>query len=322
MRINPYRTQLGAWVPNGVLEITSIGTAAKLLYGRLCQFAGERGYCWPSIGTLARTIAVTRTTTKKAIKELEAAKLIEVVHRQDKEGDDASNLYYFLDHPALHTRMLQEFAGSGPETDLPQKLPHTGQKLAPKRFKEEIQIQTTTPPGSSSTVRLHQPTLVIPEAIMELIPPEKRSRRHLTILSAALAVAGEQITAFNIRRALQAATSHDPWGMVMSMLGDLSDNNDWYREIREREIAEIENRANAISHRQHEAEAEQRRHLLDLKRQARLTQIMESLSDTDRQEIEGAAKHECERIGVPLSSTILRASVLNILEERYHSCAL
>lgn len=137
-------------VPNGIAELTTIGTAAKLVYGRLCQFAGSRGYCWPAISTLSCAIGVTRTTTKKAIKELVAEKLIEVVGRINEDGDATSNLYYFLDHPVLNTAPLMEDGQGRPESGLPQKQPDLGQNLPSKRIKEENHKKTTTSAVSSS----------------------------------------------------------------------------------------------------------------------------------------------------------------------------
>ncbi len=129
MRINPYKTQLGSFLPNGILELLTIGSTAKLLYGRLCQYAGEKGYCWPAISTLAVAIGCSKTTVKKAIKELLDANLIEVEHRFSEDGDATSNLYFFLDHAALY---IHPFPGGQVSTP-PQSLSApSGSETAPK----------------------------------------------------------------------------------------------------------------------------------------------------------------------------------------------
>jgi hypothetical protein len=79
----------------------------------------------------------------------------------------------------------------------------------------------------------------IPESILSMVPENKREDKELSKVSAALSVAGEDIVAFNIARALSKAKNKDPWGMVASMLTDLAKNNDWYAVDRER-IAEKE----------------------------------------------------------------------------------
>ena len=220
---------------------------------------------------------MTRTTTKKAINELEAEKLIEVVARRDEEGDCTSNVYYFLDHPVLHTKPLREPDRGGPEsglprseTGLPQKLAHPGQNLAPKRFKEENHLKTTTtlgPPareeasdatvGSSSPPALPpQPTPSIPKAILDLIPEAKRTSRHMSILAATLAVQSEEIVADGISRAITAAKSPDPWGMVMRMLVDMAAGCDWYAEEREQQAIQAERQESITRRRQKVTEAD------------------------------------------------------------------
>jgi hypothetical protein len=115
-RINPFRTQLGLFLPNGIAELETIGPAAKLIYGRLLQFAGQKGYCWPAVATIAAAVKISKSSAKTALKELEAEKLIEVEQRTSPDGDNASNYYYFLSHPALHAHPLD---GGGSESDPP-----------------------------------------------------------------------------------------------------------------------------------------------------------------------------------------------------------
>lgn len=120
MRINPFKTQIGSLLPNGIMELTTINSSAKLIYGRLCQFAGDKGYCWPAIPTLADSVGCSETTVKNAIKELKESKLIEVVHRNSSNGDASSNLYFFLDHAALHVHPINSGGRTFPDPPPPE----------------------------------------------------------------------------------------------------------------------------------------------------------------------------------------------------------
>lgn len=151
MRINPYKTQLGSFLPNGIMTLTTIGSTGKLIYGRLCQFAGEKGYCWPAISTLAFAIGCSKTTVKKAIKELLGEKLIEVEHRFSEDGDATSNLYFFLDHPALHIHPLN----GGPVSASPPSvsaLPRAGADL------KENQLRSKDNSKGSSNSKTREPS--------------------------------------------------------------------------------------------------------------------------------------------------------------------
>lgn len=101
-RINPYCTQVGVFVPIGLLESGEIGPIAKLIYARLCLFAGADGFCWPSIQTLAAAVGVCRSTAKTGLKQLMEAGLVEAEQRHNSTGESETNFYFFLDHPLLH----------------------------------------------------------------------------------------------------------------------------------------------------------------------------------------------------------------------------
>jgi Helix-turn-helix domain len=156
MRINPYKTQLGSFLPNGIMKLTSIGSTAKLIYGRLCQYAGEKGYCWPAISTLADAIGCSKTTVKKAIKELQDANLIEVEHRYSEDGDATSNLYYFLDHDALHIHPL----GGGQDSAPPQSVSVLPRSATARK---ENHLRETKNLKSSSNTHAHKKFAAAPK---------------------------------------------------------------------------------------------------------------------------------------------------------------
>lgn len=143
MRVNLFKTLLGAFLPNGLLEMKEIGAAAKLAYGRLLQYAGERGYCWPSYNTLAGALGMSRSTAIRAVAELVSEHLIEVEPRVSESGDNSSNVFFFLDHAALHSGRLGSSNLTPPSSVLP---PLGGVRMPPKKnHKKKIQINRGAP---------------------------------------------------------------------------------------------------------------------------------------------------------------------------------
>jgi len=93
-RINPYKLFVGSFIPNWLLERTDISDSAKLLYARLSQYAGENGYAFPLIETLAKETGASVATVKRGLTELKDHGLIESQQR----GLGQSNVYFFLAH--------------------------------------------------------------------------------------------------------------------------------------------------------------------------------------------------------------------------------
>jgi len=102
MRINPYRTFVGSFIPNGLLKYKGVSSTAKLLWARLAQYAGKNGVAWPSQDSLAEEIGVSVTTIKRFMKELIDDGFIECEKPLglDRLGHK-TNRYYFLNHPCL-----------------------------------------------------------------------------------------------------------------------------------------------------------------------------------------------------------------------------
>ncbi len=88
----------GAMVPNWLLCRRELSQGAKLCYARLCQHAGEKGYCWPGQEILAAELGVGERQVRSYLHELRGFALISVEQR----GLKKSNRYFFLDHPWIH----------------------------------------------------------------------------------------------------------------------------------------------------------------------------------------------------------------------------
>jgi hypothetical protein len=73
---NPWKMLVGAFVPKALMEYPRLSPAAKLIYGRLSQHAGEDGKCHPSQKKLAKECALGHTEVGTCIGRLESHKFI------------------------------------------------------------------------------------------------------------------------------------------------------------------------------------------------------------------------------------------------------
>ncbi len=96
---NPHRRFNGVFVPLGLLRCREIGDGAKLLYGRLCLFAGKDSDCFAERTELAKEMGLSVATIGRQLEELVDAKFIRRVRR----GRGQTALCQFLWHPALES---------------------------------------------------------------------------------------------------------------------------------------------------------------------------------------------------------------------------
>ena len=66
---------------------------SKLVYMYLKDRANKDGQCWPAIQTIGRDLGPSRSTVKRALKELEQAALLKKQGRKRENRGDTSNLY-------------------------------------------------------------------------------------------------------------------------------------------------------------------------------------------------------------------------------------
>jgi len=94
---NPYNKFQGSFVPNVIMECRELSQSAKLLWGRLVQYSGRDGRCFPSISALAKGVGLSEDRTRKIIAELRDKKFILVT----KTGRSGVNSYKFLENDIL-----------------------------------------------------------------------------------------------------------------------------------------------------------------------------------------------------------------------------
>lgn len=95
---NPWRLFIGCIIPNAISRSTELSSTAKLVFGKLCQYAGQNGQAYPSYKTLAGDVGVERRQAIRAVKELVDYGLIKPVGRRKGDGGFTSNIYAFLWH--------------------------------------------------------------------------------------------------------------------------------------------------------------------------------------------------------------------------------
>ena len=69
---------------------------SKLVYMYLKDRANKDGQCWPAIQTIGRDLGLSRSTVKRALKDLEQAALLTRLGRKRENKGDTSNLYSIL----------------------------------------------------------------------------------------------------------------------------------------------------------------------------------------------------------------------------------
>jgi hypothetical protein len=91
-KYNPHKLFVGVFIPNTLLRYHKLSHGAKIVWGRLAQYAGENGEAYPKISSLADETGMSDRQVKTYLKELREHKLI----KSDRTG--SSNKYHFLWH--------------------------------------------------------------------------------------------------------------------------------------------------------------------------------------------------------------------------------
>lgn len=97
--INPYRMFQGVFIPNALLRFKGVSQSAKLMWGRLAQYAGEDGRCYPDFADLSEEIGLSESGARKVLKELRDANLIWIKYPKGKERLMHRRCeYFFINH--------------------------------------------------------------------------------------------------------------------------------------------------------------------------------------------------------------------------------
>jgi len=118
-RFNPYKRLLGAFIPNAILRNPDLSFGAKVLYGRLAQFSGDNGRCYPSHSKIAAELGVKPRNVRNLIKELlEYGLLAKEAPTPHERGKlKKSTTYFFLWHICLDEQQEAKSTAESCPTD-------------------------------------------------------------------------------------------------------------------------------------------------------------------------------------------------------------
>lgn len=158
---NPFKLFVGLFIPNALARYGGVSSSAKLVWGRLSQFAGENGACFPSQKTLAKEIGVGERQVRRLLLELEQQKFIAYNRPQGKGRlNHLTCEYVFLWHEIFQNYRSgrrganvrsAEDVNVRPTEDLNVQSLYKGVK----RIKKQ-ENQNTTFPSDSQAVRLSE----------------------------------------------------------------------------------------------------------------------------------------------------------------------
>lgn len=77
----------------GSIYQEDLAPRSKLVYMYLKDRANKEGQCWPAIQTIGKDLGLSRSTVKRALKDLERAALLTRQGRKRENEGDTSNLY-------------------------------------------------------------------------------------------------------------------------------------------------------------------------------------------------------------------------------------
>jgi DNA-binding Lrp family transcriptional regulator len=104
---NPWELFYGAQIPNVILKNKNLTSTAKLVFGRLAQFAGQNGKCFPSQETLAEEIGSSESSIQSAIKNLVDEGYIKKIEPSGNERlKHYSCSYEFMWHQTFDKKFL------------------------------------------------------------------------------------------------------------------------------------------------------------------------------------------------------------------------
>ena len=99
---NPFKQFTGTFIPEAVCRHKGLSPNAKLVYGRLCRFAGKNGRAYPAVETLAKENGIGKTQARRALRELQASKFIKSDGKHYRtDGSGGTTVYVFLWHEAF-----------------------------------------------------------------------------------------------------------------------------------------------------------------------------------------------------------------------------
>ena len=103
---NPYKVFTGIHLPNALLKYPGLSLSAKVVWGRLAQYAGHDGKCHPKIDTIAEEVALSGRQVKNLLNELvEQGFLFKIKPSGQQRLMHFPDDYVFLWHECLEQKL-------------------------------------------------------------------------------------------------------------------------------------------------------------------------------------------------------------------------
>jgi hypothetical protein len=168
-RFNPYKLFTGIFIPEAIARYRGISLGAKLVYGRLCRYAGKDGDAYPSIGALGKEVGLSETQARAYVKELTNEKFIEREVRENAKGCRTSDRYFFLWHQAIQgsTGECRKRPPTGvriTEPPAPRITEPPEVRISASEENHHQQSQKKKPSGSANCIRGSDQSLLLPQA--------------------------------------------------------------------------------------------------------------------------------------------------------------
>lgn len=97
-RFRPYKRFRNLLIPEAMARNRGLPPGAKLVYGRLCRYAGEDGRCFPSVASLAEEVGLGPRQVQNHLALLRREGFLLAEERFKETRGQTSNSYVFLWH--------------------------------------------------------------------------------------------------------------------------------------------------------------------------------------------------------------------------------
>ncbi len=94
----PYKQFHVLPIPDSMLRDSELPSGAKIVYGRLCRFAGKKSWCWPKPESIGIEVGLGERQIQKYLTLLERKRFIRRQPRFGENGEQTSNRISLLWH--------------------------------------------------------------------------------------------------------------------------------------------------------------------------------------------------------------------------------
>ncbi len=105
----PYKIFFGGYLPEPIMESTTLTATEKVCWAKLNQFSGKNGFCYPSLSLMAKSIGVSVRQVIRVLNGLVEKGFIQRKTPNDSEkGQYQSTCYSFLWHTNFDDAVLMD----------------------------------------------------------------------------------------------------------------------------------------------------------------------------------------------------------------------